>query len=204
MTGVGMSHGACNRDYLKSKMPCYTASKKLRQSRDPGPSSNTINMCYAGESSSASAQQRNTNSRRDLLATVATLTAVVNASSPLDRAEAFPFGLFEPKGPKLPPNVVLDRTLSYTFTYPLQTASGREIPIVASRKPEKYSSAAPLVADARQRIVAEYVSLADGITCAMFVGPVTGALQRIDHADWTASGVAKVVLSDRSAVRHSL
>ena len=143
-------------------------------------------------------------SRRDLLAkTVATLT-VVAVSDPLYSAEALPFGLFEPKGPKLPPNVVLDRTLSYTFTYPLQTASGKEIPIVASRKPEKYSSAAPLVADARQRIVAEYVSLAQGITCSMFVGPVTGSLQRLEQGDWTASEVAKVVLSDRSAVRISL
>lgn len=75
---------------------------------------------------------------------------------------------------------------------------------MASRKPEKYSSAAPLVADARQRIVAEYVSLADGITCSMFVGPATGSLERTEQEDWTASAVANVVLSDRSAVRCSL
>jgi hypothetical protein len=73
--------------------------------------------------------------------------------------------------------------------------------MVASRKPEKYSSAAPLVADARQRIVAEYVSLADGVTCSMFVGPATGGLKNQDEAEWTARSVANVVLSDRSAVR---
>lgn len=75
---------------------------------------------------------------------------------------------------------------------------------MSSRKPEKYSSAAPLVADARQRIVAEYVSLADGITCSLFVGPATGNLQSKDEADWTATDVASVVLSDRSAVCGSL
>jgi hypothetical protein len=61
--------------------------------------------------------------RRELLATtVATLTvATVNGAQ--NRAEALPFGLFEPKGPKLPPNVVLDPTLAYTFTYPVQVCS---------------------------------------------------------------------------------
>ena len=75
--------------------------------------------------------------------------------------------------------------------------------MVVSRKPEKYSSAAPLVADARQRIVAEYVSLADGITCSMFVGPATGSLSRQDPSEWSATTVANVVLSDRSAVLSS-
>ena len=159
-------------------------------------------MRCAGEPSAV--RQHKASSRRELLTNTVAALSVVAVSKPLESAEALPFGLFEPKGPKLPPNTVLDRTLSYTFIYPLQTASGKEIPMVASRKPEKYSSAAPLVADARQRIVAEYVSLAQGITCSMFVGPVTGALQRIDQSDWTANDVAQVVLSDRSAVRPSL
>ena len=40
-------------------------------------------------------------------------------------------------------------TLAYEFDYPAVTASGRKIPLVFSRRPERYSSAAPLTADAR-------------------------------------------------------
>jgi hypothetical protein len=83
----------------------------------------------------------------------------------------------------------------------VRAGAGREIPIATSRKPEKYSSAAPLVADARQRIVAEYVSLADGITYTVFVGPATGSLLGAPQDSWTAQAVANMVLSDRSAVR---
>jgi hypothetical protein len=62
-------------------------------------------------------------SRRALVATIATVSSAALLGSP-DEAEAFPFGLFEAKGPKLPPNVVLDRTLAYTFTYPIKTSTG--------------------------------------------------------------------------------
>lgn len=65
--------------------------------------------------------------------------------------------------------------LAYQFLYPIKSASGKDLPLTFSRVPEKYSSAAPLTADARQRIVAELVSLADAVTCAVFVGPVAGA-----------------------------
>jgi len=37
-------------------------------------------------------------------------------------------------------------TLAYTFSYPTSTQSGRNIPVIFSRRPEKYSSAAPLSA----------------------------------------------------------
>ena len=113
-------------------------------------------------------------------------------------APAIPF--FGQKGPKLPPNVVRDETLAYTFTYPLKTADGVDIPITTSRKPEKYSSAAPLTADARQRIVSQFVSLSDGITMTMFVGPASGALAATDPAKWRPKDVATAVLTDRSAV----
>ena len=55
---------------------------------------------------------------------------------------------------------------------PLQlpvSLEGRKLPIIASRKPERYSSAAPLAADARQRIVAELVSFPDTITISVSV-----------------------------------
>ena len=61
-----------------------------------------------------------------------------------------------------------DDILAYQFSYPV-TLEGRKLPIIASRKPERYSSAAPLTADARQRIVAELVSFPDTITISVSV-----------------------------------
>ena len=43
------------------------------------------------------------------------------------------------------------------------------MPVIISRKPERYSSAAPLTADARQRIVTELVDFPDGITISVSV-----------------------------------
>lgn len=64
--------------------------------------------------------QRANISKRELLATTVTTLTAGSACWDQNGAEALPFGLFEDKGPKLPPNVVLDRTLAYTFTYPLK------------------------------------------------------------------------------------
>lgn len=61
-----------------------------------------------------------------------------------------------------------DGFLAYTFEYPA-TINGKPTNIIFSRKPERYSSAAPLTPDARQRIVAELVSFPDGITISVSV-----------------------------------
>lgn len=60
-------------------------------------------------------------------------------------------------------------TLAFEFQYPVATSSGASLPVVISRKPERYSSAAPLTADARQRIVTELVDFPDGITISVSV-----------------------------------
>ena len=60
-------------------------------------------------------------------------------------------------------------TLAFEFQYPVSTASGRKLPVIISRKPERYSSAAPMTADARQRIVTELVDFPDGITISVSV-----------------------------------
>lgn len=62
-----------------------------------------------------------------------------------------------------------DDTLAYAFEYPGATASGHTLPLVFSRKPERYSSAAPLTADARQRIVCELADLVDSVTVSVTV-----------------------------------
>ena len=73
-------------------------------------------------------------------------------------------------------------TLAFEFQYPVTTETGRKLPVIISRKPERYSSAAPLTADARQRIVTELVDFPDGITISVSVSvchPVTRW-----HDDW--------------------
>ena len=65
-----------------------------------------------------------------------------------------------------------DGFLAYTFKYPA-TISGQPANIIFSRKPERYSSAAPLTPDARQRIVAELVSFPNGVTISVSVRPAT-------------------------------
>ncbi len=68
-----------------------------------------------------------------------------------------------------------DDTLAYAFEYPEATASGRKLPLVFSRKPERYSSAAPLTADARQRIVCELADLVDSVTVSVTVRAASAA-----------------------------
>jgi len=94
-----------------------------------------------------------------------------------------------------------DPTLAYSFEYPVTSSSGAALPMVVSRKPEKYSSAAPLTADARQRIVCELVSLKDALTVSVSVGPPSGTLRTSKPEDWTAKQLAEQVLLDRSTGR---
>lgn len=94
-----------------------------------------------------------------------------------------------------------DDTLAYSFDYPVTSSSGASLPFVLSRKPEKYSSAAPLTADARQRIVCELVSLVDAVTVSVSVGNPAGTLRTTKQEDWTAKQLAEQVLLDRSTGR---
>lgn len=96
---------------------------------------------------------------------------------------------------------VEDATLAYRFAYPVKSASGRAIPIIFSRRPERYSSAAPLSPDARQRIVCSLVSLADSITYTVTVGPAAGVLKQTPPQQWRPRDVAETVLIDRSTAR---
>lgn len=75
------------------------------------------------------------------------------------------------------------------------------MPLVFSRRPERYSSAAPLTADARQRIVCELADLLDAITISVSVGPPAGTLRTTPQENWTAKQVAEQVLVDRSTAR---
>ena len=62
---------------------------------------------------------------------------------------------------------------------------------------EKYSSAAPLTADARQRIVYERFDLRKFVTASMTVGPASGILKDVPPEQWKPKDVALTVLIDR-------
>ncbi|KAL1827864.1 hypothetical protein ACET3Z_006276 [Daucus carota] len=98
---------------------------------------------------------------------------------------------------------VVDDINAYTYSYPLELPSKKLIFRWAeSRKPERYSSAAPLSPDARQRIVSERVDLIDNLILSVSIGPPNLVfLKSMDKSTWNAKDVADSVLSDKSALR---
>jgi hypothetical protein len=96
---------------------------------------------------------------------------------------------------------VNDRTLAYKFKYPSTVINGVVLQPVFSRRPEKYSSAAPLSVDARQRIVCELVDLPTAFTVSVTVGPLSKILKSRPSSDWKPKEVVDAVLIDRSTAR---
>lgn len=98
---------------------------------------------------------------------------------------------------------VVDEINAYTYSYPLELPSKKLIfKWAESRKPERYSSAAPLSPDARQRIVSERVDLVDNLILSVSIGPPNSQfLKSMDKSTWNAKDVADSVLSDKSALR---
>ncbi|GAQ86869.1 hypothetical protein KFL_003170080 [Klebsormidium nitens] len=101
--------------------------------------------------------------------------------------------------------VLKDDLNAYQFKYPLETAKKREtLPWVETRAPERYSSAAPISSDARQRIVSERIDFTKSVTCTVSVGPPSEIfLKGTDPTGWKATAVANSVLMDRSSRRMS-
>lgn len=125
--------------------------------------------------------------------------AAEDGANPFTGTDA-PLTLAEPSGSEGFLEVE-DELLAYKFVYPVASRSGRAIPIIFSRRPERYSSAAPLTADARQRIVCSLVSLGDSITYTVTVGPAAGLLKDAPPSQWRDRDVAETVLIDRSTSR---
>uniref|UniRef100_I1JUJ0 PsbP C-terminal domain-containing protein n=1 Tax=Glycine max TaxID=3847 RepID=I1JUJ0_SOYBN len=91
----------------------------------------------------------------------------------------------------------LDEINAYSYMYPVELPSDNfSFKWIESRKPERYSSAAPLSPDARLRIVSERVDFIDNI------GPPNSSyIKSKDKSEWTAKDVADSVLADRSSLR---
>uniref|UniRef100_A0A0F7GXH4 Photosystem II reaction center PsbP family protein n=1 Tax=Hypseocharis bilobata TaxID=253189 RepID=A0A0F7GXH4_9ROSI len=100
---------------------------------------------------------------------------------------------------------MVDEINAYAYMYALELPSQNMVfKWVESRKPERYSSAAPLSPDARLRIVSERVDIIDNLIISVSIGPPNFQfIKSKDKSTWTAKDVADSVLSDRSALRVS-
>ncbi|KAJ0985605.1 hypothetical protein J5N97_003961 [Dioscorea zingiberensis] len=98
--------------------------------------------------------------------------------------------------------LLLDEINAYSFQYPMELPMKKfTFKWVESRKPERYSSAAPLSPDARQRIVSERVDMIHNLVISVSIGPPNSRfLTSKDKNTWSAKDVADSVLSDKSAL----
>ncbi|XP_004501276.1 psbP domain-containing protein 5, chloroplastic [Cicer arietinum] len=97
----------------------------------------------------------------------------------------------------------VDEINAYSYIYPVQLPSKKFVfKWVESRKPERYSSAAPLSPNARLRIVSERVDIFDNLIISVTIGPPNSSLlKEKDKSKWTAKNVADSVLAEKSSLR---
>ncbi|CAK7353468.1 unnamed protein product [Dovyalis caffra] len=110
-------------------------------------------------------------------------------------------GILAEEDPKMASMV--DEINAYTYSYPVELPFKKFLfQWVESRKPERYSSAAPLSPDARLRIVSERVDLIDNLILSVSIGPPNFQFVKSkDKSTWAAKDVADSVLSDKSSLR---
>eukprot|EP00249_Psilotum_nudum_P004168 c17711_g1_i2 orf=261-1184(-) len=136
-------------------------------------------------------------SRRDTMLWVLFGSVVSSASS-------FAFACRSTELSEEPDNALqVDAINAYSYLYPLKLQNrSYKLSWVESRKPERYSSAAPLSPDARQRIVSERLDIKDNIVISVSIGPPNPAfLKTKDKKSWNANDVANSVLCDKSTAR---
>ncbi|KAL0323882.1 UNVERIFIED_CONTAM: PsbP domain-containing protein 5, chloroplastic [Sesamum calycinum] len=100
-------------------------------------------------------------------------------------------------------DLLVDDINAYSYLYPTELPSNNFVfKWVESRKPERYSSAAPLSPDARLRIVSERVDFIDNLIISVSIGPPNSLfLKSKDKTTWSAKDIADSVLADKSALR---
>ncbi|KFK25409.1 hypothetical protein AALP_AA8G110900 [Arabis alpina] len=169
--------------------------------------SSNISSKYHGESkelmiarSGVSTKSKDGFSRRDLvlIGLSSPLSMLLPLSSVTHAEEALKMGAEEVKVGSM-----VDDINAYSYAYPLEYPSEKLVfKWVESRKPERYSSAAPLSPDARLRIVSERVDLIDNVIISVSIGPPNSRfITTKEKKTWTAKDVADSVLSDKSALR---
>lgn len=97
----------------------------------------------------------------------------------------------------------VDDINAYSYLYPIELPSKKFFfKWVETRKPERYSSAAPLSPDARLRIVSERVDIIDNLIISVSIGPPNSQFFKSkEKSTWSAKDVADSVLSDKSTLR---
>ncbi|CAA2971015.1 psbP domain-containing 5, chloroplastic [Olea europaea subsp. europaea] len=176
-----------NLHLIRNYSPSMTISG-LKYCRKPGNMRNL--MAYSNDSSLPIL--RNGILRRDLIFTGLSSSLFLIFPSP-------GFGAEE----ELKMDLAVDDINAYSYLYPIELPSKKFVfKWVESRKPERYSSAAPLSPDARLRIVSERVDIIDNLIISVSVGPPNlQFLKSKDKTTWSAKDVADSVLSDKSALR---
>lgn len=114
----------------------------------------------------------------------------------------FPFSGFSAEE-ELKMGSSVDDINAYSYLYPIELPSKKFVfKWVETRKPERYSSAAPLSPDARLRIVSERVDIIDNLILSVSIGPPNSQfLKSKEKSTWSPKDVADSVLSDKSALR---
>merc|ERR1711897_129766 len=97
---------------------------------------------------------------------------------------------------------IIGETLAYRFGYPTITSKGEPLRFIFSRRPEKYSSAAPISPNARQRIVCELIDLNAALVLTVSVSPTPEIFKDRPLNDWSSKEVAEEVLVDSTATRN--
>jgi len=144
-------------------------------------------------------------SRREMMAGISGTTGVLagmlmtqqaradEESAVIAPEESAPVVPAKPKGEF---GYLRDPILSYSYKYPIK-AGNVDLKLTVSRKPEKYSSAAPLSSNFRHRIVNQMLDYNNVVVYAMYVCPAIGILKRFPPSDWTSQQVADTILLDR-------
>ncbi|KAL3162370.1 hypothetical protein ABBQ32_010049 [Trebouxia sp. C0010 RCD-2024] len=174
----------CRRPLRTASLSCQASQDRSAGSRD-----SRCSKSNTGIESQQSTQAVRLTRRQTLQALAASAVAIALPDSAVSAAEDVQF------------KTLSYPTLAFEFDYPVTTASGRKLPVIVSRKPERYSSAAPMTADARQRIVTELVDFPDGITISVSVGPPPPWLEERKPDEWKPRDVANAVLIDRATAR---
>merc|ERR1712187_505576 len=97
---------------------------------------------------------------------------------------------------------IIDETLAYRFEFPTITTKREPLHFIFSRRPEKYSSAAPISANTRQRIVCELIDLNTALVLTVSVSPTPETFKNRPLNDWSSKEVVEEVLANSTAIRN--
>eukprot|EP00897_Mesotaenium_endlicherianum_P004909 jgi/Mesen1/4446/ME000226S03380 len=105
---------------------------------------------------------------------------------------------------EVPYGTQYDKLNALQYNFPLALPQGLPgLSWVETRRPERYSSAAPLAPDSRLRIVSERLDFKNSLVISTLIGPPNKAFLSSSQGveQWNAANVAKSVLADKNSSR---